>query len=151
MDILKSGRLIWSIYDYSLDEGDVTLDGHPIIPTDLNLLNQPIRLKTPNLVLHFLPIKYGHEERFEFPTGPVVTPLQILGAIYTYYSQPLTEEELNRLEATGTNMADRIVDRARREMRQWKIVLRSWIMGDDIFLKDLQEARDGSFLVQLWS
>ena len=49
MDILNSGRLSWTIIDSSLNEYGVYLDDHPITPADLNLLNQPIRLKTPTL------------------------------------------------------------------------------------------------------
>ena len=88
MDILKSERLFWTINDSSLDEEGVTLDGHRLTPVDLGLLNQPVQLRTPNLILNLRPVKYAYrEDRVEFPTGSVVTPLQILGAIYTYYKR----------------------------------------------------------------
>lgn len=152
MDILKSGRLIWSIYDASLDDGDVTLSGHPVTPADLDRLNQPIRLTTPDLILRLEPIKFANVlEAVEFPTGPVVTPLQILGAIYTYYNQPLTEEELNRTETLGGRAVEGIINRARENIHQGKTVPRRWIMEDDIFIKGLQDGYNGSFVVELGS
>lgn len=154
MDILKSGRLTWTITDGSLDNDGVNLDGHLLAQADLNLLNQPIRLKTPNLVLHLRPVRYANEEeRVEFPTGPVVTPLQILGAIYTYYSIPLTKEELDRLEEEekGDEMIKEIIDEAREEIRQGNVVPRSTIMSSEIFFEGLDENPDGSFDVVLGS
>lgn len=75
MDILKSGRLTWTITNGSLDDNGVNLDGQLLTPADLNFLNQPIRLRTANLVLHLRPVRYANEEeRVEFETGPVVTP-----------------------------------------------------------------------------
>ena len=148
MDILKSGRLTWTTTDESLDEKGVTIDGHEITPADLNLLNQPIQLRTPNLVLHLRPVRYANEEeRVEFATGLVVTPLQILGAIHTYYSIPLTKEELDRLEEEekGDEMIKEIIDEAREEMRQGETVPRSVIMSSEIYFEGLTEEFDGSF------
>lgn len=157
MDILKSGRLTWTITDGSLDNDGVNLDGHLLAQADLNLLNQPIRLKTPNLVLHLRPVRYANEEeRVEFPTGSVVTALQILGAIYTYYDIPLTEAELDRLENKKDNgkkaeMLKEIVDETRAEIHQGKMVPRSDIMRDEFYFEGLKENPDGSFDVELGS
>ena len=152
MDILKSTRLSWTINDDSLDEEDVTLDDDPLTQADLNLLGQPIQLKTQNLVLHLQPMKYAHrEDRVGFPTGPVVTPLQILGAIHTYYSLPLTKAELDRLVTEGDEMVKDIIDEARVMIDQGLTVPRVEIMGGDIFFEGLKEERDGSFTLNLGS
>lgn len=152
MDILKSTRLSWTLNDDSLDEEDVTLDDDPLTQADLNLLGQPFHLKTPNLVLHLQPMKYAHrEDRVEFPTGPVVTPLQILGAIHTYYSLPLTKAELDRLVTEGDEMVKDIIDEARVMIDQGLTVPRVEIMGGDIFFEGLNEERDGSFTLNLGS
>lgn len=151
MDILNSGRLSWTIIDSSLDEYGVYFDDHTITPADLNLFNQPIRLKTPNLVLYLLPVRYanGEEERVEFPTGPIVTPLQILGAIYTFYSIPVTNEELDRWEYEGDEKIKRIISEAREEIRQGNPVPRDIIMYGEIDFDGLKENPDGSFIVLL--
>ena len=92
MDVLKSNRLTWTINSPSLDMEGIMLDRHPLTTADLRLLNQPVQLKTPNLVLNLSPVRYAHwDDQIEFPTGPTVTPLQILGAIYTYYNIQLTK------------------------------------------------------------
>lgn len=95
MDVLTSPetRLIWTITDDSLNEYGVTLDGHKITQANLNFLDRPVRLVTPNLVLNLPPVIPATDmsDRIEFPTGNIVTPLQILGAIYTYYSLPVSE------------------------------------------------------------
>ena len=151
MDILTSPeiRLSWTILDDSLDKGDVTLDGHPITPADLNRLNQPVHLKTANLVLNLGPIKDVYEEeRIEFPTGHIVTPLQILGAIYTYYNIPMTIEEIDRLIEDYS--LDTETDE-REAIRQGKTVPRSKLMEDEIFFEELQEKPGGSFIVGLGS
>lgn len=154
MDILKSNRLAWTIHDGSLNEEEVVLDGHIIRRSDLDLLNQPYQLRTPNLVLYLQPIKYAHEsDHVEFPTGNVVTPLQILGAIYTYYNLPLTKEELDQLEAKakGDPSIKDIIDEARVIMARGGIVPRTEIMGSDIFFEGLSEYPNGDFDVTLGS
>lgn len=90
---------MWTVNTPSLDDENVMIDRHPITQADLNLLSQPVHLATPNPVLYLLPMEYGEPERIEFPIGPIVTPLQILRAIYSYYSMPVTVAELDRLDA----------------------------------------------------
>ena len=151
MDILNSGRLWWTINNASLADTDVSFDRHPVSPADLDLFDQPIHLQTQNLVLHLRPIKYSYrDDRIEFATGPIVTPLQILGAIYTYYSIPLTTEELDTLEQEyETRKAT--IDEAREEIHRGKRVPRSIILGENTFLEGLHKNRDGSFVVSLGS
>lgn len=151
MEILTSGQLIWNINNASLNEHDVLLDERPVRLADLNLFNLPIYLKTPNLVLYLPPVKYGEEERVEFPTGPIVTPLQILGAIHTYYTLPVTEEELNQMEARGDEMILDVLEEIRGDRDEGKTIPRSALMSADIYLDGIKEHPDGSFLVILGS
>ncbi len=114
-------------------------------------LNQPIHLKTPNLILN-LPSAIRTtdiRERIEFPTGPVVTPLQILGAIYTYYSLPVTAEELDRLENEDDERVKDIVIETRINMTQGETVPRFELMGDETFFEALDDNPDGSFTLEL--
>ena len=153
MNILKSHRLGWDVTEASLDDENVILDGHPLTPADLDLLNQPVELKTPNLVLYMLPMEYGEVERIEFPTGLIVTPLQILGAIYTYYSMPITNEELDRLNAldyvAGDEMLEALLTHMRDEINRGIILPRSELMHDETGFIGLEENLNGSFTVEL--
>ncbi len=152
MDILKSNRLVWTVNSPSLDMEGITLDGHPLTTADLRLLNQPIQLKTLDLVLNLSPVRYAYwEERVEFPTGPMVTPLQILGAIYTYYNIQLTKEELDRLDEQGDEMVKEEVELARSEIEKGTRWPRSEMMGDQVYFEGLDEQPDGSYLVILGS
>lgn len=98
MNILESTRLHWNISDGNLN--NAAIDHHHITPVDLETLNQPIQLKTPNLILFLAPMENTERVDVEFATGSVVTPLQILGAIYTYYSLPVSNEgfEVTRMQ-----------------------------------------------------
>lgn len=152
MELLRpfATQLNWSINDSSLDDEGVTFNGHPITPADLTLLNQPINLETPNLVLHLLLADrfagdHAVYNYVTFPTGPVVTPLQILGAIYTYYDLPLTEADLDELKGAGM---DELVNTTRRMIQRGLTVPRSDIMGNVLF-QGISEYPDGSFLVIL--
>ncbi len=149
MDILTSGQLIWNINNVSLNDYDVLLDERPIRPADLNLFNLPIYLKTPNLVLYLSPATNSEEERVEFPTGPIVTALQILGAIHTYYTLPVTEAELNQMEARGDEMILDVLEEIRKDRDEGKTILRSALMSTDIYLEGIKENPDGSFVVIL--
>ena len=82
MDLLK--RIHWNIIDQYLREA--TVDGRQLTKDELRLLQSPIRLETPKLILNLRPSKYVEAIPVEFEVGPEVTPLVILGAIHTYYS-----------------------------------------------------------------
>lgn len=82
MDLLK--RIHWNITDQYLREA--TVDGRRLTKDELRLLQSPIRLETPKLILNLCPSKYVEAIPVEFEVGPEVTPLVILGAIHTYYS-----------------------------------------------------------------
>lgn len=151
MDILRSPRLEWTITDSSLDGEFVTFDGHPLTPADLDLFNRPIRLRTPNLILNLLPMETSNTiQRVEFPTGSIVTPLQILGAIHTYYHIPLSVEELKRLDMITDNEFTReILGYTIQDVTQGDTVSRSQLMGDLVVLKEVKEEPDGSLTVEL--
>lgn len=151
MAILNSGRLVWHIDDASLDNADVSFDGHPLTPVNLNFFQEQVQLRTPNLILNFYPMRNIHEtERVEFPTGNVVTPLQILGAIHTYYSIPMTEDELTELEVKVPPERIHDVWEARRNMPGFLYETpRSWFMGAETLFVGIFEERDGSFTVLL--
>ena len=152
MDILKSTRLVWTVNSPSLDMRGITLDGHPLTATDLRQLNQPIQLRTPNLVLNLIPVRYAHwDEKVEFSTGPTVTPLQILGAIYTYYNTQLTNEELNELGEQGDEMVKEEVELARSEIEKGTRWPRAEMMGDQVYFEGLEEEPDNSYVVKLGS
>ena len=151
MDILKSDRLNWTITNSSLDDVTVSIDGNPLTRTDLDRLNQPIQLRTPNLVLN-LPLFQSVDEtdKVEFPTGNVVTPLEILGAIRTYYSLPMSEGELARLlEIVPARIRNKLL-KANQNMPGYpQDYDHAWFMGDQIFFTGLTEEPDGSFTVGL--
>ena len=102
--------------------------------------------------MNLSPVRYAYwEERVEFPTGPMVTPLQILGAIYTYYNIQLTKEELDRLDEQGDEMVKEEVELARSEIEKGTRWPRSEMMGDQVYFEGLDEQPDGSYLVILGS
>ena len=149
MDILRLPRLKWTIIDSSLDAELVTFEGHSLTPADLDLFNRPIQLKTQNLILNLLPICDANTtQKIEFPTGPVVTPLQILGAIYTYYHIPLTMEELDLLDIDD-ELTRGMLRRTREDVMMGDILDRFQIMCDLILLESLKEEPDGSLTVEL--
>lgn len=151
MDILKSRRLAWLTTDDDLNNEGVTIDDHEPTPLDKIKLSTPVQLKTPNLVLYMFPVKYAdNEERVEFPTGNKVTPLQILGAIHTYYDLPLTIEEVDSLMQKEPGARD-ILEEARIQLESGHEVKRSEIMSDNTFFEGLTEQPDGSFVVNLGS
>lgn len=78
-----------------------------------------------------------------------MTPLQIFGAIYTYYSLPVSVEELNRLENEGDEEVRIIVIETRIIMIQGNTVSRSELRGDETFFEALDANLDGSFSVEL--
>lgn len=152
MDILKSQRLIWTINNLYLDDPGVTLDGHRLTQRDLDLLDQPVHLKTENLILYLNPIEDAHAyEIVEFATGPIVTPLQILGAIYTYYDQYITEEDLDRIEGENADneMVMAVISDARNHLNQGLNLLRSDIMRNEMYYRGITEDDNGTFTVGL--
>lgn len=84
LDLLE--RIQWNITDQNLD--DAMINGHRLTEGEFRLLQTPIHLTTPTLEISLGPIEYGGFQPVEFDTGAEVTPLQILGAIYTYYAEP---------------------------------------------------------------
>ena len=81
----------------------VTIDGHEITPADLNLLNATHSVENAEFLFYTEDpeVDANEEERVEFRTGLVVTRLQILGAIHTYYSIPLTKVGTRPLRRGG--------------------------------------------------
>lgn len=155
MDILRSEQLHWDIDDESL--ADAMIGDHTITLDDFNRLDQPYHLRSPNLILNVSPIEDAvRYENVEFGTGPNVTPLQILGAIYTYYHLPLTNEEIDRLEDLSYVKADSensprklLLNDVRRDISEGRIIPRSKIMRDEVTFRRLREGQDGSFYVDL--
>ena len=147
MDVLD--RLNWSIENPSLDSPGVSHYGFPITGEILDRFHQRIPLRTSNLILQLQPSKYPYKyEIVEFPTGPIVTPIQVLGAIHTYYSLPVSEDELEKLRDTEPEMLD-IVEDALKNIKNNHVVPRSALMEDEIFLEELEGNPDGSFTVIL--
>jgi hypothetical protein len=104
--------LEWAITKPSLDSPYVNYDGHPITLENLPRFEQPIQLKTPRLVLNLQPFYEAESIPITFEIGPVVTPRQILGALYTYYSMPITVQDLDEIANNRdyTDANDRYVD-----------------------------------------
>lgn len=75
------------------------------------LFSPPIQLKTPRLRLIFRHLVMIRDmPPVDFDTSNVVTGLDILGAIYTYYSLPVTQEDLEGIPPRRTYELDEMVD-----------------------------------------
>lgn len=75
------------------------------------LFSTPIQLKTPRLRLIFPHLVMSRNmSPVDFDTSNVVTGLDILGAIYTYYSLPVTSEDLKDIPPERTYEVDEMID-----------------------------------------
>ena len=74
------------------------IDQRKVSSEQIEELRQLFQLKTPRLVMVFNHLALSGRDktqRVEFNTGPVITPIDILGAIYTYYNMPIEEADVH--------------------------------------------------------
>ena len=153
MDLISNGSLRFDLSNSSLDDPDVLIrEGNTyrrLDDSDVQRLDQPIYLKTPNLVLYLQYDRYsGDDKRVTFDTGPIVTPKIILGAIHTYYQEPLKQADLDEIseENGGPYLAI-----ARNDLQHGNRVIRKDLMGDLSVIEGIVERPDGTYYVALGS
>jgi hypothetical protein len=140
----------WRVTEPSLDSPNVTFDDHPITVEDLSYFDEPFELKTPKLVLNLRPSYLGKAIPVTFETGPIVTLRQILGAINTYYSMPITVQDLdeivnyNHADIYEQNDAVKLDKQLRPDVLVGEEIPRSEIMWGLERLGAINELEDGS-------
>jgi hypothetical protein len=146
MDLITDAKLVWAVDQDSIEDGINEFIDLPQGRTREDLFqrfNKPAQLTTPNLMIYMPPYYNADMEKVEFDTGSVVTPFQILGAIYTYYQMPVSIQELDRLrDLTGLGF-----DKYYQKLQRGEEVKRLDMLEGYVAFENLDVFDDGAYML----